>query len=79
MRKAKKKLKKEQARLLDGALDRRRHEDKWPGYLRAIDARDAGETLESIGLHVLGKINEAAQHARNTLRHASELSFSWPS
>jgi hypothetical protein len=27
---------------------------------------------------VLGRIDDAAQHARNTFRQASELRFSWP-
>jgi hypothetical protein len=79
LRKAKTGLKRAQVDLLSSALDWRRHEDKWPLYLRAIDAREAGETLDSIGLHVLGRIDDAAQHARNTLRQATDLSFSWPS
>ena len=78
LRKAEVRLKQEQNGALGGVLDRRRHERKWPVYLRAIDARDAGETLESIGLHVLGKIDNAAQNARDTLTQATELSFSWP-
>jgi hypothetical protein len=70
LRKAKTGLKRAQDDLRGGALDWRRHEDKWSLYLRAIDARDAGETLESIGGHVLGRIDDAAQHAQNTLRPA---------
>ncbi len=75
LRKAKATLKRAQVELLGRAPDWRRHEDKWPLYLRAIDARDAGETLESIGVHVLGRTEDAAQHARNTLEQATELSF----
>jgi hypothetical protein len=78
LRKAEAKLKIVQVELLGSALDWRRHQNKWPLYLRVIDARDAGETLESIGLQVLGRTEDAAQHARNTLRQAAELSFSWP-
>lgn len=77
LRKAEGSLKRQQREVL-GVVNRRRHEQKWPLYLRAIDAREAGEMLESIGQNVLGKIDEAAQHARNTLRQAAELSFSWP-
>jgi hypothetical protein len=75
LRKAKATLKRAQVELLDRAPDWRRHEDKWPLYLRAIDARAAGEALESIGVHVLGRTEDAAQHARNTLEQATELSF----
>jgi hypothetical protein len=78
LRKAKTRLKRTQVELLGSAPDWRRHEDRWPLYLRVIDARDAGETLESIGRNVLGRIDDAAQHARNTIRQASELRFSWP-
>jgi hypothetical protein len=78
LRKAKARLKSAQVEMVGSASDWRRHEDKWPVYLRAIDARNAGETLESIGVHVLGRTEDAAQHARNTLRQATTLSFSWP-
>jgi hypothetical protein len=78
LRDAKAGLRRAQVELRGSVLDLRRHEDKWPLYLRALDARDAGETLESIGLHMLGRIDDAAQHARNTLKRAAQLSFSWP-
>jgi hypothetical protein len=78
LRKSKIKLKKAQVDRLKITVDWRRHEDKWPLYLRAIDARGAGETLENIGLHVLGRTDDAAQHARNALRQATDLSFRWP-
>jgi hypothetical protein len=78
LRKAELKLKRLQANKLGSVSDRRRHEQKWPVYLRVIDARDAGERLETIGLRVLDRIDDAAQHARNTLKRAAELSFSWP-
>jgi hypothetical protein len=75
LRSAKARLKRAQVELLGSASDWRRHEDKWPLYLRVIDARDAGETWESIGVHVLGRTEDAAQHARNTHEQATELSF----
>ena len=34
-------------------LQRRLHREKWPLYLRVIDARDAGETWETIGRELL--------------------------
>jgi hypothetical protein len=73
LRKAMAGLQRTQAELRGSVLDLRRHENKWPLYLRAIDARDAGETLESIGLHVLGRTNDAAQHARNILERARRV------
>ena len=41
-------------------LQRRLHRDKWPLYLRVIDAREAGETLETIGRELLGLDPDAA-------------------
>jgi uncharacterized caspase-like protein len=38
-----------------------------------MDAKAAGETLQSIGFHVLGRIDDAAQHARNALRQATDF------
>jgi hypothetical protein len=73
VRKAELRLKKSQANVLGRALDRRRHEKKWPLYLRVMDAKAAGETLQSIGFHVLGRIDDAAQHARNALRQATDF------
>jgi hypothetical protein len=78
LRKAEHRLRPQQSELF-GSVDRRRHKQKWSVYLRTIDARDAGETLESIGLNILNRVDDAAQHARNTLKRAIELSFSWPS
>ena len=48
------------------AKQRRRHIDKWPLYLRVVDARDAGETWESIGTALMlpdpGNGGEALTH-----------------
>ena len=47
-------LKSYQEDLHGKVLQRRLHREKWPLYLRIIDARDAGETWETIGRELLG-------------------------
>jgi hypothetical protein len=73
LRKAERKLRISQVNKFGSVSVRRPHEQRWPVYLRAIDARNAGETLESIGIHVLGRTEDAAQHARNTLKQADRV------
>jgi hypothetical protein len=73
LRKAERKLRISQVNKFGSVSVRRPHEQRWPVYLRAIDARDAGERLETIGRDVLGRIDDAAQHARNTLRQADRV------
>jgi hypothetical protein len=68
--KAERRLKRKQAEMLGTVLDRRHHQKKWPIYLRVIDARDAGEKLRTIGLHVFGRIAGAEQQVRDTLEQA---------
>ena len=57
---AKAALKSLQSQLHGKHLQRRLHRDKWPLYLRVIDAREAGETLETIGRELLGLDPDAA-------------------
>ena len=40
-------------------LERRLRREKWPLYLRVIDARDADETWEAIGKELLGRDPES--------------------
>lgn len=52
-------LKSLQVQLHDKRIQRRFRKEKWPLYVRVIDARDAEETWETIGKEVLGRDTEA--------------------
>ncbi len=61
---------------IDSEPDRRTHRAKWPVYLRAIDARDAGATYQMIGELVQGGGKEAGHQL---WRQAQEVMFKdWP-
>ena len=59
---------------------RRPPRDKWPLYLRVLDARDAGAKLREIGEVVLSytDYDEAAKRAAETLKAARRLQEDFP-
>jgi hypothetical protein len=73
---AKKRLEERQAFRYGGLVKRPRHPRKWPTYLRALDARDAGATLSEIAsILPLSYGRRDAKAADNVLAQARELQF----
>lgn len=59
-------------------VERRRHPEKWPLYLRVLDARDAGATWETIASKILVHERKEAAAARQIWEQAHQLMFNWP-
>lgn len=73
---ARKLLRAEQARLCGKPMQRRRHREKWLGYLRTLDARADGASWAEIAeLHPF--TTQTAQNARDIWEAADALRFNF--
>lgn len=82
LREAKGLLELYQAELYGKPEGGRDHVSKWATYLRVLDARDAGETFEAIGMALLVESDEvggseAAAKAHQVWKAAQKLMFNW--
>jgi len=69
-------LKRKQIELHGCTLQRRRHKVKWLGYLRALDAREAGASLAEIA-RLQPETAQTEQTARDILHQARALCFNF--
>lgn len=61
-----------------GAKERRQHVVKWPTYLRVLDAREDGQTWDTIAHEVLKYTRNEPQAAKQVWDAARQLMFNFP-